>query len=90
MSGATDTAKVSHTPEGRTSFTPSPVDILEVRTMLTKAASLPFELANRIIEFAEYWACSHTSITYPKPARFGHDANKLLVGRLPPAPSSHR
>lgn len=90
MSTPADTATVSHTPGARASFEPSPVDILVVRAMLTKAAPLPFELANRVIEFAEYWACSHTSIAYSQPAHFGQDANKLLVGHLPLALLPHR
>lgn len=79
MSRAADTAKVSHTLEGRDSFVPSPVDVIVARAMLRKSMGLPFEITNRIIEFAEYWPCSHTSIAYEKPAVFGRDSNKLLV-----------
>ena len=79
MSKAAETANVSHTLEGRSPFVPSPVDGIVVRAMLRKSMALPFEITNRIIEFAEYWPCSHTSITYEKPAIFGRDSNKLLV-----------
>ena len=83
MPAAPGPAKVSHSLEGRTPFVPSPVDVLVVRTMLRKSAGLPFEITNRIIEFAEYWTCSHTSITYEKLATFGKDSNKLLVCSSP-------
>lgn len=79
MSKAAETANVSHTLEGRAPFVPSPVDVMVVRRMLRKSMALPFEITNRIIEFAEYWPCSHTSIAYGKPAIFGRDSNKLLV-----------
>lgn len=81
MSRPAETAKVSHTREGRTSFVPTPVDVIVARAMLRKSGALPFELTNRIIEFAEYWPCSHTSITYEEAAIFGRDSNKLLVSR---------
>lgn len=77
-------ATVSHTADPGAPFVPSPVDILVVRAMLRKARSLPYEIANRIIEFAEYWTCSHTSISYRNPdtgaeRSFGQDSNKFLV-----------
>ena len=85
MSNPADPETAAH-PAARATFVPSPVDVLVVKTMLVKAAALPFELANRIIEFAEYWTCSHTAITYKEAKRFGPDSNKLLVGHLPPLP----
>lgn len=87
MSASQDAgATVSHTAAPDAPFVPSPVDILVVRAMLRKARALPYEIANRIIEFAEYWTCSHTSISYSNPKTgaersFGQDSNKFLVSR---------
>lgn len=90
MSGANQDAgaTVSHTADPDAPFVPSPVDILVVRAMLRKSRALPYEIANRIIEFAEYWTSSHTSISYRNPdtgaeRSFGQDANKFLVSRHP-------
>lgn len=79
---------MSHTADPDAPFVPSPVDILVVRAMLRKSRALPYEIANRIIEFAEYWTSSHTSISYRNPdtgaeRSFGQDANKFLVSRHP-------
>ncbi|SPO00196.1 uncharacterized protein DNG_03045 [Cephalotrichum gorgonifer] len=79
-----------------TPFEPSPLDVLVVKTMLAKSGPLPFELVNRIIEWAEYWPCSHSFISYQSPGLmtsrgFGKD---ILVIRTPPIgfrrPVAHR
>ncbi|KAI1506045.1 hypothetical protein F5X99DRAFT_366963 [Biscogniauxia marginata] len=42
----------------------SPVDCLEVKRVVAKATSFPPELVDIIMDFAEYWACSVSSIDY--------------------------
>lgn len=45
-------------------FEPSPRDVGDVRLILERTGKLPPEVADMIIELAEYWACSATSADY--------------------------
>lgn len=66
-------------------FEPSPVDVLVLRVMIQKARALPLEIVNSILEFAEYWPCSHSSVDYRNPVTghesrlFRHDSNTMVV-----------
>ncbi|KLU92665.1 hypothetical protein MAPG_11609 [Magnaporthiopsis poae ATCC 64411] len=43
---------------------PSVLDVLVVKAMMTKALTLPLELVNRIIDFAEYWPHTSAQLDY--------------------------
>ncbi|KAK7751152.1 hypothetical protein SLS62_006982 [Diatrype stigma] len=45
-------------------FEPRPKDVMDVRLILEKSGKLPPEVADMVIELAEYWACSATSADY--------------------------
>lgn len=70
-------------------FEPSPVDVLVLKAMIQKARVLPVEIVDGIIEFAEYWPCSHSyveyrnSVTGHESRAFRQDADAMLI-RTPP------
>lgn len=45
-------------------YEPTPVDCLKVKSLLTKATNFPPEIVDMIMDSAEYWACSVSSIDY--------------------------
>jgi hypothetical protein len=45
-------------------YHPSPIDIVVVSVMLTRAVKLPPDLVGAIFDFAEYWAHSTNAIDY--------------------------
>ncbi|KAI1760298.1 hypothetical protein GGR53DRAFT_510449 [Hypoxylon sp. FL1150] len=49
-----------------TSYEIDPEDVMQVKDILAKTRDLPPELVDMIMDRAEYWACSTTSINYPK------------------------
>lgn len=72
-------------PTTTTSYEIGPEDVMQVKDILAKTRNLPPELVDMIMDRAEYWTCSTTSINYPKPvsvlgARPGED--QFLVRHL--------
>ncbi|KAI1163528.1 hypothetical protein F5B18DRAFT_319421 [Nemania serpens] len=51
-------------PELKNTLDPTPKECAEVKRLLGKATSFPPELVDIVMDFAEYWACSVTSIDY--------------------------
>ncbi|KAI1108726.1 hypothetical protein F5Y14DRAFT_435225 [Nemania sp. NC0429] len=51
-------------PELKNTLEPSPKECAEVKRLLVKASNFPPELVDIVMDFAEYWACSVTSIDY--------------------------
>lgn len=45
-------------------YHPTPIDIVVVRTMLTRSVKLPPDLVDAIFDYAEYWAHSTNVIDY--------------------------
>ena len=72
-------------------FEPSPIDVLVLKAMIQKARVLPPEIVDSIVEFAEYWPCSHSYVDYRNPVTgheskaFRQDANTMLVRPSPGA-----
>jgi hypothetical protein len=52
-------------------FNASLQDVVAVKDMVMRAGKLPLELADLILEHAEYWACSSTTVDYTSIA-MGH------------------
>lgn len=51
-------------PELKNTLDPTPKECAEVKSLLGKATRFPPELVDIVMDFAEYWACSITSIDY--------------------------
>lgn len=75
----------------RQPFQPGVVDVVVVKAMMGKSLSLPPEILDIIIDYAEYWACTEASIAFTSANRpringsgrgVGSE-NKLLI-RSPP------
>jgi hypothetical protein len=62
----------------KSSFQPSPIDVVVVKLFLERAARLPPELRDTIIEMAEYWPYSEARIDYK--ATLG-DASRIWGSR---------
>ncbi|KAI0544716.1 hypothetical protein F4679DRAFT_563895 [Xylaria curta] len=58
-------------PELNNTFQRTPKDCAEVKRILSKAANFPPEVIDIVMDFAEYWACSVTSVDYSVTAN-GH------------------
>ncbi|CAI4211400.1 unnamed protein product [Parascedosporium putredinis] len=80
---------MNSSPQQQRFFEPSPVDVLVLKVMVQKAKGIPLEIVDTIVEFAEYWPCSHTSVDYRNPVTgheskaFRQDANTMVL-RTPP------
>lgn len=76
---------MNSSPQRQWFFEPSPVDVLVLKVMIQKAKGIPLEIVDTIVEFAEYWPCSHTSVDYRNPVTgheskaFRQDANTMVV-----------
>ncbi|KAK4186413.1 hypothetical protein QBC35DRAFT_464721 [Podospora australis] len=90
--GSTTTARGMYDEDGI--YLPSPVDVLVVREMLTRATlagdtTLPPELINKVLDFAEYWPHSATEVAWgdddPKRIYGSHreHENQFLLRTLP-------
>ncbi|KAL2212832.1 hypothetical protein CC79DRAFT_1330138 [Sarocladium strictum] len=51
-------------PQDDGAYKPSPIDIVVVRTLLTRGRKLPPDLVDDIFDYAEYWAHSSNEIDY--------------------------
>jgi len=61
-------------------YQPSPFDVIAVKTMFLKRYSLPNELLDAIIDFAEYWPHTTSKMASETLVRSGSDhENKMLV-----------
>jgi hypothetical protein len=76
-------------------YQPSPVDIVVVRTMLHRGVKLPVDIADFVLDLAEYWAHSSNYINYVeeqqspmKISGTSPNQNKFLVSQRPPATSA--
>ncbi|KAK8061292.1 hypothetical protein PG994_007658 [Apiospora phragmitis] len=82
-STASSTSDTNHTP---TEYDASPVDTMTVKRLLMAAGNLPLELADMIVDQAEYWPCSSVTADYSNLPRkvlgirgAGNDGNKFLL-----------
>ncbi|KAI3327006.1 hypothetical protein HD806DRAFT_485720 [Xylariaceae sp. AK1471] len=80
----------NQSPEQTTTHYPTPKDCAMVKGILAKAANFPPELADIVMDFAEYWACSVASIDYSVTANQNHaihggrsDENQMLLRTEP-------
>ncbi|KAK8851611.1 hypothetical protein PGQ11_014090 [Apiospora arundinis] len=89
------TSSMNEASNTTTEYEASPADVFAVKRLLMTAGSLPLELADIIIDQAEYWPCSCVAVDYstvPRQLlaiRGGHnDENKFLLRTEPVGLSS--
>lgn len=65
---------------------PSPKDVLLVKAVMLKKLSLPLEIVDAIIDWAEYWPCTTVTTREQTSALGGveYRADKLVVSMQPP------
>ncbi|KAI1125759.1 hypothetical protein F5Y10DRAFT_246280 [Nemania abortiva] len=51
-------------PELKNYYNPSPKQCIEAKRIIAKATNFPPELVDIVMDYAEYWACTTTSIDY--------------------------
>ncbi|KAK8122231.1 hypothetical protein PG984_010901 [Apiospora sp. TS-2023a] len=80
----------SETNDTTTEYEASPADVLVVKRLLMAAGNLPLELADMIVDQAEYWPCSSVTADYSTLPRkvlgirgSGNDENKFLLRTEP-------
>lgn len=76
-----------------TPYQPSVLDVLVAKAMMIKALTLPLELVNRIIDFAEYWPHTSAQLDYgatPHPVARGSSPQEdvFLVSKMHKSPGS--
>jgi hypothetical protein len=64
-------------------FEPTIVDVLVVKAMLNRAFALPVEIANSVLDMAEYWPHTSTVELVRRTMHGSRNENELLVRRLP-------
>lgn len=60
-------------------FSPSPVDLVVVKMMITKGKRLPPGIVDSILDFAEYWIKSSNEIDF----QFNHGSPLIITGQSP-------
>ncbi|KAK8008765.1 ankyrin repeat protein [Apiospora marii] len=85
----------SETNDTTTEYEASPADVLAVKKLLMAAGNLPLELADMIVDQAEYWPCTSVTADYSALPRkvlgirgSGNDENKFLLRTEPMGLSS--
>ncbi|KAK7962459.1 uncharacterized protein PG986_003284 [Apiospora aurea] len=86
----TAASSTNDTSDAPTEYEASPADVIAVKKLLMAAGNLPLELADMIIEQAEYWPCSSVTADYSNlPSKVleirgsSNDENKLLLRTEP-------